>query len=201
MSTFITGLVSGLSLIIAIGAQNAYLLRQAIIGKYQYAIALFCALSDAVLIGLGVFGFGYVVEKFPMALEVLRWGGVIFLLWYGTQALLRIQESGSLDVDTKTTGPKTLLKALLIAGAMTYLNPHVYLDTIVLLGSIANTVPGNSWLFYFGAITASFSWFFTLAAAGKPLRPIFSKPQAWKILDFLIALLMFFLAAKLAFEF
>lgn len=194
------GATTGLSLIVAIGAQNAYILRQGIIGKFVWPIAIFCILSDALLIGLGVFGIGKLVESAAWVLELMRWGGGLFLICYGLLAAKRALKPSAMTVVTGQDGPKTVGKALLIAAAMTYLNPHAYLDTIVLLGGIANQQGENRWLFYAGTVVGSTLWFSLLASCSRFLRPIFANPRAWRVLDAGIAALMFFLAYKIMFS-
>lgn len=193
------GATTGLTLIVAIGAQNAYILRQGIIGKFVWPIAIFCILSDALLIGLGVFGIGKIVESAAWVLEVLRWGGGIFLVCYGIMAAKRAFKPAAMTVNTGEEGPQTLGKALLIAAAMTYLNPHAYLDTIVLLGGIANQQGDGRWYFYAGTLIGSTLWFSLLASCSRFLRPVFANPRAWRVLDAGIAALMFFLAYKIMF--
>ncbi|MDO4898148.1 MAG: LysE/ArgO family amino acid transporter [Rothia sp. (in: high G+C Gram-positive bacteria)] len=194
------GTGTGLSLIVAIGAQNAYILRQGIIGKFVWPIAIFCILSDALLIGLGVFGIGKIVDSAAWVLEVLRWGGGIFLICYGFMAAKRAIKPSAMTVTTGgDQGPQTVGKALLVAAAMTYLNPHAYLDAVVLLGGIANQQGEGRWYFYIGALIGSTIWFCLLAGFSRFLRPIFANPRAWRILDAGIAALMFFLAYKIMF--
>lgn len=190
-----------LSLIVAIGAQNAYVLKQGIIGKFIVPIIIFCILSDILLVGLGIFGFGYIIDSAPWALEVLRWGGGAFLLWYGFSAARRSLRPSAMKVNVAQQGPQTLSKALAIAAAMTYLNPHTYIDTVVLLGSLANQqgVEGR-WYYYAGCATGSTIWFIALGLGTRYLRPVFANLKAWRILDGLIALLMFFLAYKVIFS-
>lgn len=201
--TVLLGITTGLSLIVAIGAQNAYILKQGILGKFVWPIAIFCTLSDALLIGLGVFGMGKLVESAAWVLEVLRWGGGAFLLIYGLMAAKRSIRPSAMTIDTgsmsQVGGPQTVGKALLVAAAMTYLNPHTYLDTIVLLGGIASQQGDARWYFYAGAVIGSVIWFTLLASCSRFLRPIFANPKAWRVLDAGIALLMFFLAYKIMF--
>lgn len=198
LNHYLVGATTSLSLIVAIGAQNAYILKQGIIGRFVGPIILFCIFSDALLIGLGVFGLGFLIEGAPWILEVFRWGGGAFLLWYGTSAALRAFKPSSMTVDMSSTGPKTLTHALMFAGAMTYLNPHTYLDTVILLGSLANQHGAEGrWLYYAGTVTGSAIWFVALGFGARYLRPLFAKPAAWRILDALIACIMFFLAFKI----
>lgn len=193
------GIGTSLSLIVAIGAQNAYVLKQGIIGKFIWPIAIFCIISDAFLIGLGVLGIGALVDSAAWVLEILRWGGGAFLLVYGAMAARRALRPSALTVTTEDSGPQTLGKALLIAAAMTYLNPHTYLDTFVLIGGIAAQQGDYRWLFYAGTVTGSAIWFTLLASCSRFLRPVFASPCAWRVLDAGIAALMFFLAYKVMF--
>lgn len=199
-SHYLVGLTTLLSLIVAIGAQNAYVLKQGILGKFIVPIIIFCTLSDMLLISLGIFGFGFILQSAPWLLEVLRWGGGLFLLWYGFSAARRSLHPGSLKVDASTEGPQTLGKAIAIAAAMTYLNPHTYIDTVVLLGSLANQHGEEGrWAYYAGAITGSFLWFTGLGLGARFLRPLFASKKSWRILDGVIALIMFYLAFKIMF--
>lgn len=191
------GLGTSLSLIVAIGAQNAYLLRQGILGRFVWPIAFFCILSDAFLIGLGVLGMGALVDSAAWVLDLLRWGGALFLLCYGALAARRALRPSALTIDSQDSGPASLGKALLLAAAMTYLNPHAYLDTIVLIGGIAAQQGQDRWIFYAGAVAGSALWFGLLASCSRFLRPLFAQPRAWRVLDAGIALLMFFLAYKI----
>lgn len=199
LTPVLIGLGTSLSLIVAIGAQNAYILKQGIIGRFIWPIALFCIVSDALLIGLGVLGMGTLVDSAAWALKVLQWGGGIFLATYGLFAIRRALRPSALTVTNDGSGPQTLTKALLLAAAMTYLNPHTYLDTFVLIGGLATQQGDNRWLFYTGALTGSTIWFTLLASCSRFLRPVFASTTAWRILDAGIALLMFFLAYKVIF--
>lgn len=198
LSHYLVGMTTALTLIVAIGAQNAYVLKQGIIGRFVVPIIIFCILSDALLIGLGIFGLGFLIESAPWILEVFRWGGGAFLLWYGASAARRALNPSSMTVDASSSGPQTLTRALLLAGAMTYLNPHTYLDTVILLGSLANQHGADGrWIYYAGAVTGSTVWFILLGLGARYLRPLFEKPTAWRVLDALIACVMFFLAFKI----
>lgn len=192
---FFLGTTTTISLVFAIGAQNTYILKQTMIGRWVVPIILFCILSDALMIGLGVIGFGVILQSAPWVLEVLRWGGAAFLLWYGISAARRSFHPQAAAFDGTDAGPQTLSKALLIAAAMTYLNPHAWLDTTILLGSLANTQgPDARWVYYAGCMLGSVLWFTILGVGARIMRPLFTKPAAWRILDALIALLMFYLA-------
>lgn len=200
LSHYLIGLTTGLSLIVAIGAQNAYVLKQGIMGRFIGPIVALCIFSDILLIGLGIFGLGFTIEGAPWILEVFRWGGGLFLLWYGFSAALRVFKPESLEVDMSSSGPKTVTHALMVAAAMTYLNPHTYLDTVILLGSLANQHgTAGRWWYYAGTITGSTIWFIGLGYGARFLRPLFAKPTAWKVLDAIIACVMIFLAFKIMF--
>ncbi len=195
----LVGLLTGLSLIIAIGAQNAYLLRQALRGAQVGGIVAVCAISDLVLIIAGVAGIGTLIQHASWALDVIRWLGVAVLVCYGLSAAWRARSTEALEAAAGPTdsGMKAVVKAL----ALTWLNPHVYLDTVILVGSIANT-HGHSgrWWFAAGAALASLLWFTTLGYGGRKLAPFLATPRAWQVLDLLIATTMLVLAARLALQ-
>lgn len=199
-TTLLAGFGSGLSLIIAIGAQNAFVLRQGIRREHVGAVALLCALADALLIGAGVLGIGTLVEQAPVVLEVVKWGGVVFLLCYAVLALRRAVHPETLRAGGTATGA-SLSAALTTAAALTFLNPHVYLDTVLLLGSIANQHGADGrWVFAVGATLGSFVWFFALAYGARRLAPLFAKPMAWRVLDGSIAVVMTLIALSLALD-
>ncbi len=192
----LAGLGFGLSLIVAIGAQNAFVLRQGLRGEHVAAVVAICAVSDIVLIAAGVAGAGAVVSAVPWVLTVVRYAGAAFLLGYGLLAARRAVRGGTLTTDT--TGRATALgAAVATALALTWLNPHVYLDTVVLLGSIAGTHGDRRWSFAGGAALASVAWFATLGFGARYLRPVFARPRAWQVLDAVIAVVMTALAVSL----
>ncbi|MBB6250863.1 LysE/ArgO family amino acid transporter [Nitrospirillum iridis] len=195
---FIAGLSMGLSLIVAIGAQNAFLLRQGLRGRHVFAVCLACALSDAVLIGAGVAGFGTMATLLPWLDPVMRYAGAAFLAWYGAKSLWSAWRStGALTVGNGAE--KGALGATLLAClAITWLNPHVYLDTVVLLGAVSTQFGGDKPSFAAGAITGSFLFFFSLGYGATRLRPLFARPAAWRVLEGAIALIMWAIAFKLA---
>ena len=198
VTTLLAGLGSGLSLIVAIGAQNAFVLRQGLRREHVGAVALLCALADALLIGAGVLGIGTLVERAPVVLDVVRWGGVVFLLGYAGLALRRAVHPDGLSTGESRTRA-SLGTALAAAAALTFLNPHVYLDTVLLLGSIANQHgPDGRWVFAAGATLGSFAWFFGLGYGARRLAPLFAQPVAWRVLDGLIAVVMTLIALSLA---
>jgi L-lysine exporter family protein LysE/ArgO len=196
MNALIPGLLTGLSLIVAIGAQNAFILRQGLLRKHVLVIVLICAISDATLIALGVYGLGSLITALPWLLEVIRWVGVAFLVWYGSTSLKRFIKSESLEA--AQTSPATLKKTVLTTLALTFLNPHVYLDTVIFIGGIANQFGENKWFFALGAMLGSFIWFFSLGFGAKKASKLVSKPAFWKILDIFIAAVMYSLAITLA---
>jgi L-lysine exporter family protein LysE/ArgO len=193
----IAGLGFGLSLIIAIGAQNAYVLRQGLRREHVLAVVAICALSDLALIGVGVAGLGSVVQLFPLALVIVRVAGAGFLLVYGLLAARRaVRPVTSLTTDAD--GARTsLATAVFTTLALTWLNPHVYLDTVVLLGSVAGTHGDDRWWFGIGAGLGSILWFSALGFGARLLRPVFARAVAWRILDGVIAIVMIALAASL----
>ena len=193
-ASLLSGFALGLSLILAIGAQNAFVLRQGLRGEHVGAVVLACAVSDAVLIAAGVAGFGALVEAAPWIVAALRWGGAAFLAAYALRAARAAWTgSGALDPGTGAGG---LRGAVLTCLALTWLNPHVYLDTVVLVGSVSTqaAVPAA---FGAGAVTASFAFFATLGYGAAVLRPVFARPGAWRALDVAIAVVMGTLAVLL----
>jgi L-lysine exporter family protein LysE/ArgO len=195
-SPLLAGLGLGLSLIVAIGAQNAFVLRQGLRREHVLWIVAICALSDAVLIGLGIWGLGALIETADVLLVVVRIAGAAFLIWYGVRSAIRAARPGTLNADSTGTG-LPLRNAIVTVLALTWLNPHVYLDTVVLLGSIGTTYGDGRWLFGLGAAIGSVVWFSALGFGSRMLRPLFAKPIAWRILDAAIALVMFAIAASL----
>lgn len=197
LSSFLPGFGLSLTLILAIGAQNAYVLRQGLRREHVFAVCLTCALSDAILIAAGVAGFGALAEAVPLFETVMRYGGAAFLIWYGFQNALSAWRGGS-ALEADGAAPQSLRKTILTLMALTWLNPHVYLDTVVLLGSISANSP-NRLAFGAGAVLASFTFFFALGYGARLLSPVFAKPRSWQVLDALIAVTMWAIAAKLLF--
>lgn len=195
MTAFFPGFALGLTLILAIGAQNAFVLRQGLRLQHVFCVCLTCALSDAVLIAAGVAGFGALATAVPWFETLMRYGGAAFLIWYGFQNARSAWQGGhalAADGAAQTSLRRTILTLL----ALTWLNPHVYLDTVVLLGSIAAQYESRL-AFGAGAVTASFVFFFSLGYGARLLGPFFSKPRSWQILDGVIALTMWAIALKL----
>jgi L-lysine exporter family protein LysE/ArgO len=194
-SAFISGFFLGASLIIAIGAQNAFILRQGLLRQHVFILCLICALSDALLIIIGVAGLGSFIASNAQLVKWVTIGGVLFLAAYALKAFARAMGNNVL----KSIGEETSLTGAIAAClAFTFLNPHVYLDTVVLLGSLSARFEGQLRIAYgAGAALASFVWFFGLGYGARTLKPLFEKPRAWQILDFLIGLTMAALALSL----
>jgi L-lysine exporter family protein LysE/ArgO len=191
------GVLTGLTLIIAIGAQNAFVLRQGLAREHVLPVVVICALSDLVLILAGVAGIGTVIRQAGWVIDVVRWLGVAFLTWYGVRSLLKARRNDALAAGA----PERLSRrtAVLTATALTWLNPHVYLDTVLLVGSIANTHGhAGRWWFAAGASVASVLWFSGLGFGARLASPLLSRPRAWQVLDVLIGLTMLGIAVMLA---
>jgi L-lysine exporter family protein LysE/ArgO len=189
------GFGTGLSLIVAIGAQNAFVLRQGIRRDAVLAVVGICALSDAVLIALGVGGVGALVVTWPEALTAVGWIGGAFLLCYGALAARRVLRPGTLQAAGEAAGSRR--RAVLTCLAMTWLNPHVYLDTVFLLGSVAAGHGALRWTFGLGATLASVCWFAALGFGARLLGRFLARPAAWRVLDALVAATMIVLGASL----
>jgi L-lysine exporter family protein LysE/ArgO len=196
LAAIAAGFGLGLSLIIAIGAQNAFVLRQGLRREHVLAVVVVCAASDAILIFAGIAGLGALIGQAGWALVVVRIVGAAFLTWYGIRSARRAIKPGALEANEGGDG-MTLAAAISTMLALTWLNPHVYLDTVVLLGSIGGTYGDLRWWFGLGAATASIVWFSALGFGSRALRPLFAKPIAWRVLDIFIAVVMFALAASL----
>ncbi|MFI6046362.1 LysE/ArgO family amino acid transporter [Nocardia sp. NPDC051321] len=193
----LSGLGFGLSLIVAIGAQNAFVLRQGVRGQHIFAVVAVCALSDIVLIAAGVGGFGVVVQSVPAVVTVVRYAGAAFLLGYAVLAARRAFASTALIVGS--AGSTVALGATVATSlALTWLNPHVYLDTLVLLGSLASTyATPDRWFLGAGAMLGSVIWFTALGYGARRLGPLFARPVAWRVLDSAIAVVMTLLGLAL----
>ena len=184
----LTGLLTGLALIIAVGAQNAFLLRQGIRGEQVLPIVLTCLVSDVVAITAGVAGLGVVLERWPSVLPVAQVLGGVYLIAFGLHAAMRAWRPTALD-----TGGGTALtpgRAVLLTLALTWLNPHFYLDAVLMLGTVANSFGGDRWWFLSGTLVASVLWFFGLGFGARLLRGVFARPSAWRVLDSGIAVFM-----------
>ncbi len=195
----LAGFLSGAALIIAIGAQNAFVLRQGIRREHVLIIVLVCAGADGLLIAAGIAGLGALIRSLPIVLDIARYGGAVFLLAYGMAATRRALRARQLIVDVGAGA--SLAAALSTCLAFTFLNPHVYLDTVILLGSLASQRGDDEqcgrWVFGAGAMAASFVWFFALGYGARLLGPLFGRPGAWRVFDALIALIMFGLGIAL----
>jgi L-lysine exporter family protein LysE/ArgO len=197
LDTVAAGLLTGLSLIIAIGAQNAFVLRQGLAREHVLPVVLVCAVSDLLLILAGVAGIGTVIRQAGWVIDVVRWLGVAFLTWYGVTSLLRARGASALAAAAPE--PMTSRSAVLRVTALTWLNPHVYLDTVLLVGSIANTHGHTGrWWFAVGASLASVLWFGGLGFGARIFSPLLARPRAWQVLDVLIGLTMLGIALMLA---
>jgi L-lysine exporter family protein LysE/ArgO len=192
---FFPGFFLSLSLILAIGAQNAFVLRQGLARQHVFWVCLTCALSDAILITLGVAGFGHIGRAVPWFEPVMRFGGAGFLIWYGWLNA-RSAWAGGHALDSEGRARTSLARTILTVLALTWLNPHVYLDTVVLLGSISAQYDAPL-SFGTGAVLASFAFFFALGYGARILAPLFARPRSWQILDAVIALTMWTIAVKL----
>lgn len=193
MTAFIAGFALSLSLILAIGAQNAFVLRQGIRRSHVTLIVGTCILSEAVLIFSGVAGFGALMERVPALEPITRWGGAAFILGYGILSLKSaISATDALEAaDTQVQSAKSALMTCL---ALTWLNPHVYLDTLVLIGAVAAQYGDERWSFGWGALAASTVFFILLGYGARALQPIFARPSAWRLLDAAVGVLMICLA-------
>lgn len=198
IGVFLQGLLLGLSLIVAIGAQNAFVLRQGLRGEHVFAVCLVCAASDAVLIAAGVAGFGQLAKFLPMAAPVMRYGGAAFLFYYAIRSFRSaLRSAGALS---PLSGESvSLSRTLATVLAFTWANPHVYLDTVVLVGSVSTQYGAAKWLFALGAASASVLFFFSLGYGARLLRPWFASNAAWRVLDGLIGCIMLAIAGNLVF--
>ena len=197
MFAIIPGFLAGLSLIIAIGAQNAFVIRQGLTKKFVLLTVLICAFSDAILIALGASGLGALIKSNKNILEFVRWFGVIYLLWFAFKSAKSVFKKEVLNSAGEASANRK--SVILIVLALTFLNPHVYLDTVILLGSISNQFGTDKWFFVIGAMLASFIWFTAIGFGAKSASRFMSQPIFWKILDLIIALVMVSIAAFLAF--
>jgi L-lysine exporter family protein LysE/ArgO len=197
MVALLSGFLSSLSLIIAIGAQNAFVIKQGLLRSHVTLVVLFCSVADALFIVLGVGGLGTFVQRQPQALEYIRWFGVAYLTWFGIKSVRAALSTQSLTV--ATSEKQSAGKVLLSLVTFTFLNPHVYLDTVILLGSIANQFADHRWYFAVGASVASVLWFTVIGYGARAASKFMTRPLFWKILDSVIAVIMFTIAITLAF--
>lgn len=197
LSVFLSGLVSGLALIVAIGAQNAFVLRAGIRRSHVGLIVTICILSDAILIICGVAGIGALITAAPWVIPVIQYAGAAFLLCYGFMSFRRAFRASTMNEAPPPKRSGVIITIL----ALTWLNPHVYLDTVLLLGSLANAKgPDLAWIFAAGAIAGSTIWFLALGYGARLLAPLFAKPRAWQVIDVLIGVTMWAIAATLLFS-
>ena len=193
----ITGLFTGLSLIVAIGAQNAFVIKQGLLRSHVTLVVFVCAISDALLIIVGTGGLGRIIQSKPDLLNVIRWFGVIYLTWFGIKSVRAAFRNETLTASDKSA--ESWKKVLVTVLAMTYLNPHVYLDTVIFVGSLANQFESQRWYFALGACIASGVWFSVIGYGARSASHLMSKPIFWRILESVIAAIMFTLAITLAF--
>jgi len=201
IQSFLTGFFLGFSLILAIGAQNTFVLRQGILGQHVFYVALFCALSDALLICIGVASLSFFLNNFISQNSNILFGlSAVWLAGYGFIRLSSaLKSNDTIEIEASTL--KGLFPTISVAAVLTFLNPHVYLDTMILIGSISQQFSGfHKVTFTLGAILASFIFFFSLAYGAKILTPLMQRQSAWRTLDCLIALIMFTIAFQLAYE-
>ena len=197
MFAFLPGLLTGLSLIVAIGAQNAFVIRQGLTKKHVLLVVAICAISDALLILLGVAGLGALISGLPWLLEIIRWFGVAYLTWFGIRSIRSAFKTQTLDASgAQSSSAKTVVLSVL---GFTFLNPHVYLDTVILLGSIGNQFEQDKWWFAFGGVVASILWFSSIGFGARAASKFMARPVFWKVLDLVIAAVMFGIAILLAF--
>jgi len=201
LSAFLTGFALGFSLILAIGAQNSFVLRQGLMGRHVFTVALFCSLADALLISIGVAGISIFLNNYIDLMSDWLFG--ISAIWLGGYGLLRLRDAvkGKSALIAENSSVNGLVSTLSFLSVLTFANPHVYLDTVVLIGSVSQQFTGDTKLAYvLGASIASFVFFFSLAYGAKFLSPIMQRPIAWRLLDSFIAFVMFTLAIKIAQE-
>ena len=199
LSAFLTGFILGFSLILAIGAQNSFVLRQGLMGRHVFIVALFCSLSDALLISIGVAGISIFLNNYIDLVSDWLFG--ISAIWLAGYGLLRLRDAvkGKSALIAENSSSNGLISTLSVLVVLTFANPHVYLDTVVLIGSVSQQFPDNTKLAYvLGASIASFVFFFSLAYGAKLLSPTMQRPIAWQLLDSFIAFVMFTLAIKMA---
>lgn len=199
LSAAVEGFLLGASLIIAIGAQNAFVLRQGLVKRHVFAVAAVCSISDAILIAAGVGGLGLLIRQAPSVLSAVAFAGAVFLAAYAAFSFRRALRPVSLRPAAEEGAG--LIATVATCVALTWLNPHVYLDTVVLIGGLsARHAPAAAVAFGVGAAAASVVWFFGMAYGARIIAPLFAKPQAWRMLDFGIALVMAALAVRLGVE-
>ena len=196
MTHLLTGFLTGLGLIVAIGSQNAFVLRLGLLRQHVTLIVVVCALGDIALELAGVLGMGAVVEAHPTAIKALKWFGAAYLVWFGLNALRSARRASSLSpADAPPVSQRT---AVLTVLGLTFLNPHVYLDTVVMIGSLANSRgPEGRWWFYAGSVAASILWFAALGYGARALTPLVRKARTWQVIDTVVGVMMFGFAGML----
>lgn len=197
MTTLLAGLGLGLSLIVAIGAQNLFVLRQGVRREYVFTVATICALSDLTLISVGVAGLGAATTALPWLIEVVRWAGAVFLIGYGLLAARRVLRPSAVGSEQPGTGSSSWLQVVATCLALTWLNPHVYLDTVFLLGSVAATHGDQRWWFALGAMLGSIGWFYSLGYGARLLGRWLTTPLGMRLLDAFVAVVMIVLGISL----
>jgi len=196
LTTYLTGLATGLSLIVAIGAQNAYVLRQGLRREHVGEVVVICAISDLLLIAAGTVGIGALVTYVPWLLVALTWGGVAYLLWFAFRSFRSALHPQALE-SGESVGRRSIVTTAL---ALTFLNPHVYLDTVVMLGTLATQHGADRWVFAAGAGTGSIVWFTALGFGATALSRPLGRPSTWRVVDILVGLTMLAVAVRLATE-
>lgn len=196
LHSYLQGFAIGLSLIVAIGAQNTFVLKQGLKKQAVFWVCFVCALSDSILVVLGITGFATVIQLYPELVGFAKWAGAVFLLWYGLQHVIQAFKSNQ-SLHAGSQNEIQLSKIIIVCLALTWLNPHVYLDTVVLIGSISTQFEQTKLYFTLGVITASWFFFFSLGYGARVLIPVFANPKAWKVLDVVIALIMWSIAISL----
>ncbi len=196
LTAYLTGLLTGLSLIVAIGAQNAYVLRQGLRREHVGIVVVICAVSDLLLIATGTLGIGTLVRYVPWLLVALTWGGVAYLLWFAYRSFRSAVHPSGLSTG-QDAGRRSIIATAL---ALTYLNPHVYLDTVVMLGTLATNQDAYRWVFAAGAGTGSIVWFTALGFGARALSKPLGRPSTWRVVDVLVGLTMMAVALRLALE-
>ena len=196
LTAFLTGLLTGLSLIVAIGAQNAYVLRQGLRREHVGSVVVICAVSDLLLIAVGTLGIGTLARYVPWLLVALTWAGVVYLLWFAYRSFRSAMHPAALSMG-EDAGRRSIIATAL---ALTYLNPHVYLDTVVMLGTVATQQGAARWIFAAGAGTGSIVWFTALGFGARALSKPLGRPSTWRVVDVLVGLTMLAVAVRRATE-
>ncbi|MBD2765741.1 amino acid transporter [Kocuria sp. cx-455] len=189
-------MLTGLALIVAIGAQNAFVLRQGIRRQHVWAVVLLCIASDVFLISAGTVGIGFLIERVPWLLEIFRWGGVIYLVGFAIQSFRSAMKPQGLQAAGEGSGSRA--SVVLTTLALTWLNPHVYLDTVIMLGNLANQQGEQRWVFAIGAMLGSVIWFIALGTGAKALSRVLNTPLTWRIVDVFVGVVMLVIALMLA---